>query len=259
LQCEKLLNENQLKGDNTNAIKKFLNDNQIEYLVHENTTNLSFDDKIVKKSLALLQKSRHNCYEFIRKQGYPILSYRTLMERLKNIHFSSGIQDELIKIVSSCISDQFVHCSLQIDEMQIQPCITYDNNSKTYSGFVNKEFVENNEKLVATHVLVYLLRDLKSDNKLIPAFYFTGNSVNGEKFWNTTQDVIKNVENNSKFRVHALVTDMCPANQSLWKAANIHSTRKSLSYVREYPCDNQRGLFQRTWAFYYLFLLKHLI
>jgi hypothetical protein len=104
-------NENICNERLKQSLKRFLGDNQIEYLIHGNSRTFSFSDETVQKSLALLQKAGKKCYEFIRTQGYPIPFYSILMRRLQNISFDSGIQEELIKIASTSIQEDIVHCS----------------------------------------------------------------------------------------------------------------------------------------------------
>ncbi len=128
-------NENSCNERLKQSLKRFLNDNQIEYLNHGNS------------------------------RTYPIPSYSILMGRLQNISFNSGIQEELIKIASTSIHQGIVHCSSQIDEMQIRPAITYDPGLKTFSGYIDKVFMRDNRKSVATHLLVFMLRSLISDQK----------------------------------------------------------------------------------------------
>jgi hypothetical protein len=127
--------------------------------------------------------------------------------------------------------------------MQIRPAITYDPGLKTFSGYIDKWFMQDNGKSVATHLLVFMLRSLISDHKLIAAYYFTGNSTNCQMFRNTVQNVIKSVESFGKFKIHSVVNDMGPLNQSMWKSANIHSKRDSTSVSAIHPYDLSRKLF----------------
>ncbi len=197
----------------------------------------------MKKSLAILHKSGYNSYKFIHKQGFPLPSYSLLMQRLQNINIIPGIQTELIEIASSCLNEDIIHCSLQIDEMQIKPSINYDKGTKSFSGFISDEFNCENENSVASHFLVYMLRSLYSDNKLVTAYYLTGKSIDGTNFWKTTKQVISTIEENKKFKVHSVVTDMGPSNRTMWRAANIHSDRDSTTCFTVHPNDSQRSLF----------------
>jgi len=127
--------------------------------------------------------------------------------------------------------------------MQIKPSINYDKGTKSFSGFISDEFNCENENSVASHLLVYMLRSLYSDNKLVTAYYLTGKSIDGTNFWRTTKQVISTIEENKKFKVHSVVTDMGPSNRAMWRAANIHSDRDSTSCFTVHPNDSQRSLF----------------
>jgi hypothetical protein len=227
----------------TYSLSKFLTPNQIQYLKSKNKQNFEFSDETVRNSLAFLHKSGHNCYEFIRKQGYPWPCYRTLMYRIENLNLIPGIQTELLEISSKCSPNEIIHCSLQIDEMQIRPSITYDKALKVYSGYISKEFKNEINDSVATHLLAYMMRSLFSDHKLVVAYYFTGNSINGQSLWEVTQKVIESIEKNNNFRIHSIVTDMGPSNRSMWKCANIISNRLSINCFTKHPVELERSLF----------------
>jgi hypothetical protein len=60
-------------------LSKFLNKNQIQFLMSGKTPSFQWSDETVKKLLAILHKSVYNSYKFIRKQGFPLTSYSLLM------------------------------------------------------------------------------------------------------------------------------------------------------------------------------------
>lgn len=163
------------------------------------------------------------------------------MRKLQNITFVSGIQDELINIATTCLIEEKNHNSFQIDEMQIKPCIAYDQALKAYSGYIDEEFRdENNGKFVASHLLVFLLKCLSNDNKFIVAYYFTGNSIKAEAFWNVTKRIISKVESNGKILIHNVCTDMGPSNQAMWRFAKIKSTKEELISYCKHPTDTDK-------------------
>jgi hypothetical protein len=127
--------------------------------------------------------------------------------------------------------------------MQIKPSINYDKGTKSFSGFISDEFNCENENSVASHLLVYMLTNLFSDNKLVKAYYLTGKSIDGTNFWKITKQVISAIEENKKLKVYSVVTDMGPSNRAMWRAANIHSDRDSTSYLTVHPNVSQRSLF----------------
>jgi hypothetical protein len=74
---------------------------------------------------------------------------------------------------------------------------------------------------------------------MIPAFFFTRNSVDGAKLDEPTKKVIKAAEENSNFKIHPIVTDMGSSNVSMWNRSKINQN----NIFTRHPNDSNRSLF----------------
>jgi len=67
-----------------------------------------------------------------------------------------------------------------IMEMSITPSEIFDISTNTFMSYATLDN-NNNEKNIVTHVLVFMLAGIASRWKQVVAYYFTGNSIDGNK------------------------------------------------------------------------------
>jgi hypothetical protein len=138
-----------------------------------------------------------------------------LQRRLENLKFYSGILTEVFEflyIKVQSFNDHEKDCMLVMDECAITEGNQYDSALNKYFGEVTlPEHVA-----LANHVLVFMLGDVNTRWKQVVAYYFTGNSVNGQIF----ADIIKEIFENSKrigLNILSVTSDMGGSNQALWR------------------------------------------
>ncbi|CAI6353805.1 unnamed protein product [Macrosiphum euphorbiae] len=91
--------------------------------------------------------------------------------------------------------------------------------------------------------LVLMLGGISTRWKKTVAYFFTGKSVNGNVYHDIVVDIISKTESIG-LNVVALISDMGPSNQSLWRKWNITAGRHcKLSNFLPLPLDDNRKLF----------------
>lgn len=170
-------------------------------------------------------------------------SLRTLRRRLQNLKFDTGILYEVFKFLEIKIEtfkdEHEKDCVLIMDEMSITPSNLFDVSLNKNIGKVSLPEHEG----TATSVLVFMLDGISTRRKQIVAYYFTGKSING----NAYHDIVIDLISKSEFiglNVVALISDMGPSNQSLWKKWNITAGRQcKVSNYIPHPISCTRKLF----------------
>ncbi len=210
----------------------------------------------VIQRLAFRFKAGKNGYESFRKRGYPLPSYRTLCRKIESIEIRPGIQSEILEIRSydRPSNEEEKACILLIDEIEIKPGFTYDQQQKCFLGSISTEFQnklirlttsskKSSVELAATHILVFLVKHIYTKSKFIAAYYLTGNSMSNKSYYSTTKDVIKAIETMIKYKIHSVTTDIEPNNLKLWKEFGIESKRNSIQTFASHPNDSNRNLY----------------
>ena len=88
-----------------------------------------------------------------------------------------------------------------------------------------------------------MLAGLGARWKQVARYDFTGDSVNGIRFKPVLNNIILKVESIG-FRVHAITSDMGPANQVMWRAFGVNISRYSkITNSCTHPADNNRKLY----------------
>jgi hypothetical protein len=130
-------------------------------------------------------------------------------------------------------------CVLIMDEIAIIPSNLFDVSSNKNIGQVTLPHHEE----TATSVLVFMLGGISTGWKQTVAYFFTGNRDNRNVYHDIVVDIISKSECIG-LNVIALISDMEPSNQSLWRKWNITAGRHcKLSNFLPHPLDDNRKLF----------------
>lgn len=68
-------------------------------------------------------------YEYIRKRGFPMPSYRTLCNRVEPAQFRPGVQLDVLewlRIKVAPLPSMARDCVVALDEMQLRPTVEFD-------------------------------------------------------------------------------------------------------------------------------------
>ena len=155
-------------------LETFLRKDQLTTLTRS-THGLLWSNETIKEAIQLKFSCGTAGYECLLEKKYPLPSTRTLRRRLSNIHFKSGILDDVLKLLEikvSSMKGKEKHCTLLMDEMSLRSSVEYDTVHKEFIGNVTLE----NHSCVATHALVFMLAGISSRWKQMVAYYFTGAS-----------------------------------------------------------------------------------
>ncbi|XP_040071216.2 uncharacterized protein LOC115326004 [Ixodes scapularis] len=97
----------------------------------------------------------------------------------------------------------------------------------------------------ATHALVFMLAGMASRWKQVVAYHFTGNSFDPKEVKDILFNIIKKCEG-LQMVVDAVISDMGPCNQGIWRLCGVHASRSVPAAVScRHPCagDTNRQLF----------------
>jgi len=148
---------------NTQALNSVFNIDQINALNRNSTKFMKWSNSTVMKALKLKFSCGNNGYEELLKQNIPLPSLRTLMRRLQNLKFGTGILHEVFKFLQIKIEtfkdEHEKDCVLIMDEMSITPANLFDVSTNQNIGKVTLP----NHEGTATNVLVLCLVALQHD------------------------------------------------------------------------------------------------
>lgn len=181
-----------------------MNTDQAALLTKNITRVRQWSDQSIIEGLKCKFSCGSTAYEIERKKRL-LPSGRTLRERLQNIHFESGILDEIFSLLSHKVptmEDADKNCVLIFDEMAIQPGVNYCNNLKKFVGSITLP----GHSGVANHIMVFMLAGLKSRWKQVVAYYYTGDTVNNGCLKSIMLDIIQRAESTG-LRVHVSLSD----------------------------------------------------
>jgi hypothetical protein len=225
---------------------KIFNEDQITALrkkeMSKSTKFMKWSSSTITRSLKLKFSCGSSGYEQLIKEGYPLPSIPTLQRRLENLKFDSGILTEVFEflyIKVQSFNDHEKDCMLVMDECVITEGNQYDSALNKYFGEVTlPEHVA-----LANHVLVFMLGGVNTRWKQVVAYYFTGNSVNGQIF----ADIIKEIFENSKrigLNILSVTSDMGGSNQALWRRWGVHAGRHSVTNFKiPHPLTPEQSVF----------------
>lgn len=212
--------ELRLKKD---KLAKFLNQDQIK-LLEENRLNQWSNESIIKGLKFRYALSVHG-FDFLRKSGYPLPSYSTIMRKIQEIKLNFGIFKDVLellqfKVESMDATDKF--CVLSYDEMCISEQLDYDKSSGQFSGYAT---LGANPSLLGQKIFVVLVRGIKNRWKQVIACHVTRKeSIDHNEVKNFILDCISSVEK-CGLSVLLLSSDLDGRNRSLWTSLQISATK----------------------------------
>ena len=232
------------------SISRFLHTDQIDKLRTSQSKNVTWSNETIQQCLAIRSVVGAKGYEFMRHLSFPFPSYRTLCRKLHNLPFSPGVQYDVLELLKKKMSAREEHeklCAMVVDEMQLKPRIEYDKSLKLMVGYVLPEIMpagvdSSEEKLLAVHALVFMLRGLTVPWKQTVAYLYSGSSLDSDAYWAFTKRVLEASEA-SGLRVQCITSDMGSANTGLWRRAGIHSTRDSILPMIPHPARPADSLY----------------
>lgn len=199
----------------------------------------------VKKSLQIRYACGANGYEFLRSCGYPLPAYRTLCNKVQKLDMAPGLDSRLLDMLASKLSvlpESDRDCCLLIDEVQLKEKMEYDKGLKRLVGTVSDCLSVPEQAKLASHSLCFMVRGLRVNWKQVIAWYMTGNSVPGDKQWSLAKEIIEQLYSRG-VTVVAVVSDMGPNNQAMWKHIGISSQRDYLVNSIPHPSAASLQLF----------------
>ena len=137
------------------------------------------------------------------------------------------------------------HAALIFDEMAITPSLQFDNSLGKVVGkpTLSAPKATDNANLIATHGMVYLLRGISTKWKQIVGYDFTANSIDPKELHDRLIQIIEKAHNIG-ITVRPVISDMGPANRSLWKILNIVAGRHTkIQNSIPHPCLPNEKLF----------------
>ena len=159
----------------------------------------------IQKALALASIDR-KAYEYFRlKMKIPLPTIRTINRRIEKINVQPGILKTVLRLMSKHsknLTDFEKICILSFDEMKIDKTVSYDKSSDTIYDAHN-------------YVQVALIRSITSNWKQ-PIFY----NFDCPMTVKLLREIINELETIG-FKVHAIVSDLGPTNQRLFKELNV--------------------------------------
>ena len=225
------------------SVAKFLHADQIEKLKRPSESKaITWSSETIQQCLAVRSVVGAKGYEYMHKLHFPFPSYRTLCRKIQNLPFAPGIQYDVLGLLKQKMRGREEHeklCALLVDEMQLKRRVEYDKSTKQMVGYVSPETlpggVDNSEeRQLAVHALVFMLRGLTVAWKQTVAYLYTGTSLDSGAYWTFTKQVLQASEL-SGLKVECITSDMGPANTGLWRHVGIHSTRESVIPMIPHP------------------------
>ena len=189
---------------NIQTLSSFLNEDQLQALNISGNNGRKiqkWNSKTIQKALELKFACGTRGYEELLKQKYPLPSCRTLTWALEQLHFSSGISEEMFEFLK-VKAEQFKQetdkeCSLILDEMAITEATTYDVATQSYFGDVTLPGTSGK----ATHALVFMFAGSACRWKQIVGYCLTGDGYDGvvEDMWYYWWEVSTNSKPHTTF------------------------------------------------------------
>ncbi|XP_075560594.1 uncharacterized protein LOC142592801 isoform X2 [Dermacentor variabilis] len=239
-----------LETENRNlkaGIAGYLGSDQALCLQKGTMRGTAWSTETVVKALKLKLSCRSQGYNVARELGMPLPSERTLQRKLQGFKFAPGLLFEvidLLKIKMAQLSLKERHAVLMLDEMQISKGLDFDSSTGTLLGKPTIPLTSNiiPESCYATHALVFMLGGISTRWKQTAAYEFTGHSFRADVVKEKVSTIISACENAGVI-IHAVVTDMGPCNQALWRLFGITVTKKARKCHAPHPCDSNRRLY----------------
>ncbi|XP_072947212.1 uncharacterized protein [Epargyreus clarus] len=166
----------------------------------------SLEEKIL--SLSLYKKSPKS-YSLLCKY-FTLPSSKAMKKLLSDVKLCPGINAIIfnkIKKNVKCMDISDRTCSLSFDEMSLNPQISYNKQKDSLEGFTTNE-----NKNIADHVLVFMVKGIKNNFKQPVAYYFT-NRLGKVELKATIKTVVKHIFDCGLIVINT-VCDQSPVNVS---------------------------------------------
>lgn len=252
-----LQQENQDLTSNFNIKKDtlaaFLNTDQLKILENGRITQWN-NESIIKALKFKFALSVHG-YEFLRKSGYPLPAYSTIMRKTQDLKLDFGIFSDVLELLSykvESMEDIDKFSVLSYDEMAISEQMDYDKNSGKFFGFATLGD-EIATSATGQKIFLVIVRGIKNRWKQVIACHVTRKETIDPKILKKFMlECISSVEN-CGLRVLLLSSDLDGRNRALWTALNIQASKNGLRvnsfvhnnhdiYVMPDPCHLLKNL-----------------
>ena len=230
-------------SNNVKSLKKIFNTEQISFLHRQNAKHAKYSVSSISKALKVKAAGGCKALNQMKKDGFPIPSSRTCNRWLQNLSFDSGLLDDFFNFLAKKIplmSESNRHCALSTDAIHLVPGYDIDQSTKKIIGGITFPHSEGD----ATCALVFMICGTRERWKETIAYYFTGNSVNGEQMKNVVVEIITKSEEIGLY-VDSLTHDMGPDNTGMLNAFGIGVNLKSREITSSivHPCNPNRRLY----------------
>jgi hypothetical protein len=215
--------------DNVAPFMKFFWEEQQKYL-QTNKNGIRYHPAVIRYCLSLASKSP-SAYDDLRyddktKTGFLMLPSRRRLRDYKNYirperGFNPGVIKELADMVKD-FSDQEKYCTILIDEMKVQEDLVWDKHTGDLIGYIDLGDKElncaalQNSDVIASHILVFLLRSAVNPIKFAFANFATKNVTSLQLFplfWKA----VGILEDRCDLKVVAVVSDGASANRTFYR------------------------------------------
>ena len=173
--------------ENMPPMKRLFIEQQLKVAECKSSNGMRWHPAMIRWCLALRQKSR-SAYEYVKLTASDLPSNNTLDDYAHYRDVGSGIDVEGIVNLASDYAGESV--SILCDEMKVKDGLVYDINTGRLVGYtdinIDTELEQMNENKIASHVLVFMIRGLKSNFKLAAATYATTTATAEQiyvRFW----------------------------------------------------------------------------
>ena len=161
-------------------------------------------------------------------------SVQTIREKIKEVKISPGIVPEVIAALKSkSDSSNDLDMRLILDETSISKNSEVDQD--TVLGATSSEFSKSDDEQ-ADKVLVMLLVSLRTRKRQIVAYYYT-KGVSGSQLSDELLTIINQIEAETKYKIHAISSDMGSSNVGAWKTFGISvPATGNRTFSAPHPC-----------------------
>lgn len=210
------------------TLAAFLNNDQLKLLTEGRISEWSHES-IIKALKFRFALSVHG-YEFLRKSGYPLPSYSTVMRNIQHFKLDFGIFTDVLDLLRFKVQamekiDKF--SVISYDEMCISEEVAYDKHSGRFSG--HSTLGDNlGTSGIGQKIFLVVVRGIKNRWKQVIACHVTRKeSIDADVMKTFMLECISSVEA-CGLRVLLLSSDLDGRNRALWSALSIQATKNGL-------------------------------
>lgn len=224
-----------------NALEKTFNPDQVDILLYNKKQAKKWSDETITESLKTKFVCGKQGYDHVREK-YPMPTQRTLQKRMEDLHFDTGILDdviELLRLKLNTMAPEDLDCGLIFDEMSIEEARSYCmSNSKFYG-----DVTISGPAGTASHALVFMLVGIRSRWKQVVGYHFTGHTIYEEALKDVVFEIIQKVEAIG-CKLSFITSDCGPSNKKLWNCLGVkfHKDEVMESQSIVHPFDSSRTI-----------------